>query len=73
MILFVFLSSRTYVVFAGTISTPNIILILSSLTFIAKADLIPTDNNPFYYKMGGGQDISVPAYNYYVKLCIIII
>lgn len=27
------------------------------------ADLVPTGNNPFYYKMGGGQATPVPAYN----------
>jgi integrating conjugative element protein (TIGR03755 family) len=33
-----------------------------TLSVIAKADLVPTGNNPFYYKMGGGQEIAVPAY-----------
>lgn len=38
-------------------------LIVLTLPLIAHADLIPTDNNTFYYKMGGGQDIPVPAYS----------
>lgn len=29
----------------------------------AHADLIPTNNNHFYYKMGGGQSVATPAFN----------
>lgn len=29
----------------------------------AHAELIPPGNNPLYYKMGGGQPVSVPAYD----------
>jgi integrating conjugative element protein (TIGR03755 family) len=40
-------------------------LIVVGITFsiITHADLIPTGNNPLYYKMGGGQSTPVPAYS----------
>lgn len=36
---------------------------LTLLPVITFADLIPTGSSPFYYKVGGGQAIPVPAYN----------
>lgn len=33
------------------------------LPIVLQADLIPTGDNPFYYRSGGGQYIPVPAYN----------
>ena len=38
-------------------------LTLIATTINAYADLIPTNDNPFYYKMGGGQSIASPAFN----------
>lgn len=37
--------------------------ITSFLSSTTHADLIPTGNNPLYYKMGGGHSVPVPAYS----------
>jgi len=39
-----------------------IVIAAFAFSLTIHADLIPTGNNPFYYKMGGGQEIAVPAY-----------
>lgn len=43
----------------------TVIFILFGITkpLLGQADLVPTGNNAFYYKMGGGQATPVPAYN----------
>jgi integrating conjugative element protein (TIGR03755 family) len=38
-------------------------LLLAATPVLTSADLIPTGNNPLYYKMGGGQETPMPAYN----------
>jgi len=45
------------------ISQLDIVLFAIFVPMVVYAELIPTGDNAFYYKMGGGQGISVPAYD----------
>jgi integrating conjugative element protein (TIGR03755 family) len=48
---------------AKFILTSLLLVICITLSTVTRADLIPTGSSPFYYKMGGGQYIPMPAYN----------